>query len=63
MIRHASGPRFTLTVTLTPDGAGARLVSRQSFDSAREAEAVRGFAGPANEENLDRLAAESASGS
>lgn len=62
VIRHVSGHLFTLTVTLTPDGAGTRLVWRQCFDSAREAERVRSVAGPANEENLDRLEAEVASG-
>jgi uncharacterized protein YndB with AHSA1/START domain len=63
VIRHVSGPRFTLTVTLTSDGAGTRLTWRQSFDSAREYEAVRSLAGPANEENLDRLEVELASAS
>ncbi len=58
VIRHASPPRFTLTVTLAAEGAGTRLEWRQGFDSASECEAVRRFAVPANEENLDRLEAE-----
>ncbi len=58
VIRHVSGPRFTLTVTLAADGAGTRLGWQQSFDSAAECEAVRRFAVGANEENLDRLEAE-----
>jgi uncharacterized protein YndB with AHSA1/START domain len=63
VIRHVSGPRFTLTVTLAPEGAGTRLTWRQSFESSAEFEAVRGYAAPANEENLDRLEAEIAGAS
>lgn len=62
VIRHVSGPRFTLAVTLVAEGTGTRLTWRQSFDSASEFEAVRRFAEPANEENLDRLEAEVARG-
>lgn len=58
VIRHVSGPRFTLTVTLAAEGAGTRVTWRQSFESAAEFESVRGYAAPANEENLDRLEAE-----
>lgn len=58
VIRHASGPRFTLTVTLAAEGAGTRLGWRQVFDTASDCEAVRRFAVGANEENLDRLEAE-----
>ena len=57
VIRHVSGPRFTLTVTFAAEEAGTRLTWRQSFDSASEYEAVRAFAAGANEENLDRLEA------
>ncbi|HYD42882.1 MAG TPA: SRPBCC family protein [Anaeromyxobacter sp.] len=63
VIRHVSGPRFTLTVTLAAEGAGTRVTWRQSFESAAEFESVRGYAGPANDENLDRLEAEVARGS
>lgn len=62
VIRHLSGHRFTLTVTLAAEGAGTRLGWRQRFDSAQECEAVRRFVVPANEENLDRLEAELARG-
>lgn len=56
------GPHFTLTVALEPAGAATRLAWRQSFDTVEECEALRSFAGPANEENLDRLEAELARG-
>jgi uncharacterized protein YndB with AHSA1/START domain len=58
VIRHASAPRFTLTVTLAADDAGTRLTWSQAFDLAKDYEAVRHFAVTANEENLDRLEAE-----
>jgi uncharacterized protein YndB with AHSA1/START domain len=58
VIRHVSGPRYTLTVTLAGEGAGTRLTWRQSFDSASQCEAIRRIAVPANEENLDRLEVE-----
>jgi hypothetical protein len=58
VIRHRSGPRFTLAVTLAAEAAGTRLTWRQVFDSASECETVRRFAVGANEENLDRLESE-----
>jgi hypothetical protein len=58
VIRHLSGPRFTLTVTLAAEGAGTRLTWHQVLDSLSECEAVRRFAVGANEENLDRLESE-----
>lgn len=58
VIRHLSGPRFTLTVTLAPEGTGTRLTWQQAFDAASEYESVRRIAVDANEENLDRLEAE-----
>jgi uncharacterized protein YndB with AHSA1/START domain len=58
VIRHLSGPPFTLTVTLAPEGAGTRLTWQQAFDSASECESVRRIVVGANEENLDRLEAE-----
>lgn len=58
VIRHVSGPRFTLTVTLAAEAAGTRVTWRQVFDSVSECEAVRRFAVGANEENLDRLESE-----
>jgi uncharacterized protein YndB with AHSA1/START domain len=58
VIRHLSGPRFTLTVTLAAEGAGTRLTWHQVLNSLSECEAVRRFAVGANEENLDRLESE-----
>jgi uncharacterized protein YndB with AHSA1/START domain len=58
VIRHLSGPHYTLTVTLAPEGAGTRVTWRQCFDSAKQFASLRRIAEPANEENLDRLEAE-----
>jgi uncharacterized protein YndB with AHSA1/START domain len=58
VIRHVSAPRFTLTVTLAAAAGGTQLTWRQAFDTAADCDALRRFVVPANEENLDRLAAE-----
>jgi uncharacterized protein YndB with AHSA1/START domain len=58
VIRHLSQPCFTLSIALAAEGAGTRLTWSQEFDSAAVRESVRGFAEPANEENLDRLEVE-----
>jgi uncharacterized protein YndB with AHSA1/START domain len=57
VIDHVSGPRFRLTATLVEEPGGTRVTWRQTFETAEECARVRGFAAPANEENLDRLEA------
>ena len=57
VIEHVSPPRFTLTVTLAPDAGGTLLTWAQAFPDPRIAAQVRAIVEPANEENLDRLAA------
>lgn len=49
---------FLLTVTLEADGPGTRVGWRQVFDDAAHRAQVAPFVLPANEQNLDRLAAE-----
>jgi len=58
VIRHACQPHFTLTITLMPSGSGTLLHWEQVFDDPSVAQAVRHIVEPANEQNLDRLAAE-----
>jgi hypothetical protein len=58
VIEHVCAPYFTLFIDLTPSGNGTRLSWVGRFRTVEECERVRKFAGPANEENLDRLAAE-----
>ncbi len=57
VIGHVSPPRFTLTVTLTARGDQTHLAWVQEFESPEMAAKLRGVCEPANEENLDRLAA------
>lgn len=58
VVRHLQpGHDFTLTVTLA-DLAGATAITwRLLFDDPAEADRVRTFVVPANEQNLDRLQA------
>ena len=58
VIRHASPPNFTLTVTLTEADRQTQLTWRQAFDDPRLAESVAHIVVPANEQNLNRLHAE-----
>jgi len=55
ILDHITWPKFRLTATFEPNGDQTKLTFRQEFDSAKEYEKVKGFAAPANEENLDRL--------
>ena len=55
VIEHVSLPRFTLSVSLLPVEKGARVLWVQDFEDPMLAEKMRQIAGPANEQNLDRL--------
>lgn len=48
--------RFIMTMTFDDVNGATRLTWVQRFDTAEECERVRQFAGPANEQNFDRLA-------
>lgn len=55
-IRHLQpGHDFTLTITLAVSGDRTAIGWRMVFDDPAEAERVRPFVVPANEQNLDRL--------
>jgi uncharacterized protein YndB with AHSA1/START domain len=57
VLRHfQSGHDFTLTMTFTTKGPGTELSWRMRFDDPEEGERLRSFLGPANEQNLERLA-------
>ena len=58
VIHHVSGHEFVLTLTLSAQGSRTRLDWHQRFASADECARVRGFVRAANEQNLDRLAAQ-----
>lgn len=57
VIRHVGAPHFTLTVTLDPVAGGTRLGWLARFDDAQVLAAVRSYAEPGAEQNLERLAA------
>lgn len=58
VIRHDSSPHYTLTITLEDAAGKTKLGWRQSFDTVDMCNRVREVCVPANEQNLDRLAAE-----
>jgi uncharacterized protein YndB with AHSA1/START domain len=58
VIRHVNAPHFVLTVALQAEGVGTRVQWTQVFDDPAVAQAVRHIVEPANEQNLQRLAAE-----
>jgi uncharacterized protein YndB with AHSA1/START domain len=59
VIRHIQeGHDFTLTFALSDEGQRTRVTWRMRFDDPEEAERVRPFVVPANEQNFDRLEAQ-----
>ena len=57
VIEHVSPPRFVLTVTLSAHAEGTLVAWAQRFEDSRLAARLRHIVEPANEQNLDRLAA------
>lgn len=57
VIEHTSHPKFRLSLTLTAHGAETEVHWCQTFAKAEDCAALRAICVPANEQNLDRLAA------
>lgn len=57
-IEHLNGHHFFLTIELLPVPGGTELRWRQTFDSVEHYARIAQFVATANEQNLDRLAAE-----
>ena len=57
-IRHISQPHFELSITLSPCAGGTLVSWVQTFENPEIAANIRHIVEPANEQNLDRLAAE-----
>ena len=57
VIEHVVQPWFSLRITLTPRDGGTFLTWEQEFESREIAEKLRPVCEPANEQNLNRLAA------
>jgi uncharacterized protein YndB with AHSA1/START domain len=62
VIGHVSPPVFDLEITLDERDGRTTVGWRQRFPTREDCEKVKRFAGDANEQNLDRLAAEVAAG-
>jgi len=57
-IEHVDGHHFFLCIDLQPAGGGTLLTWRQTFDTIEHYKGIAEFVAVANEQNLDRLAAE-----
>lgn len=57
-IEHLNGHHFLLTIELVPMQGGTEVRWRQTFDTVEHHERIAQFVATANEQNLDRLAAE-----
>lgn len=57
-IEHFSGHHFILTIELKPFEQGTQVQWRQTFDTVEHYERIAQFVAGANEQNLQRLAAE-----
>jgi uncharacterized protein YndB with AHSA1/START domain len=58
VFEHLSGHHFVMTITFEAQGAQTVVGWRQVFDTVEERERIAPFVTEANEQNLDRLAAE-----
>lgn len=57
-IEHIDGHHFLLTIELEPKDGGTEVKWRQAFDTVEHYERMARFVALANEQNLERLAAE-----
>jgi uncharacterized protein YndB with AHSA1/START domain len=57
-IEHLSEPHFLLTIELQPQAGGTDVRWRQTFDTVERYRRIAAFVANANEQNLERLAAE-----
>jgi uncharacterized protein YndB with AHSA1/START domain len=62
VIQHLSKPHYVLTVTLAAQADGTLITWNQEFEDPSVAARIRHIVEPANEQNLDRLAALLAAG-
>ena len=57
-IEHLSGHHFVLAIELEEEAAGTLVRWRQTFDTVEHYKEIAQFVSSANEQNLERLAAE-----
>jgi len=58
VVKHASEPKYCLTIGLTAAPAGTVVSWSQAFESAEVASRIEHIVVPANEQNLQRLSTE-----
>jgi uncharacterized protein YndB with AHSA1/START domain len=58
VVQHVNEPKFRLTISLTATEKGTLVVWEQAFENSEVAKKIESIVVPANEQNLDRLAAE-----
>ena len=58
VVQHVSEPKFQLTITLAATDHGTLVTWSQAIENAELAKKLEHIVVPANEQNLDRLAAE-----
>ncbi|MBM7563966.1 SRPBCC family protein [Paenibacillus sacheonensis] len=56
VLKHVVAPVFRLTAVFEDLGGRTGMIFRQQFETAAVFEQVKNYAGPGNEENLDKLA-------
>jgi len=61
-VEHLGGHHFVLTIELWPHAQGTTVAWRQTFDTTEHYNRLAEFVAAANEQNLERLAAEVVSG-
>jgi uncharacterized protein YndB with AHSA1/START domain len=57
-IEHLGGHHFLLTIELVPKDGATQVQWRQTFDTAEHYQRIAEFVASANQQNLERLAAE-----
>lgn len=57
-IEHFSGHHFRLSIELLPQAGGTEVIWRQTFDTVEHYQRIAQFVASANQQNLERLAAE-----
>lgn len=57
-VQHVNEPKFRLTIGLAPAATGTVVSWEQAFENPDVAKRIEPIVVPANEQNLDRLAAE-----
>jgi uncharacterized protein YndB with AHSA1/START domain len=58
LLHHITGPTYHLTITLAPSPTGTLVSWLQEFENPDVGKRLEDMIRPANEQNLDRLAAE-----